>query len=80
LRKECGYLGEVWQRGFSERRVESRSSFIQHREYIAGNPVEAGLVDSPEKYPYCFVNLARQKAQRLKPYDGRVFGTAEAVP
>ena len=70
LRKECGYLGEVWQRGFFEQRVEDRQSFIQHREYIERNPVEAGLVASPEKYPYCFAYLARQKAQRLKPHDG----------
>ena len=61
LRKECGYLGEVWQRGFSEQRVEDRQSFLQHREYIAGNPVEAGLVDSPEMFPYCFTYLARKK-------------------
>ena len=61
LRKECGYLGEVWQRGFSEQRVEDRRSFLQHREYIAGNPVKAGLADSPEKFPYCFTHLAKKK-------------------
>jgi putative transposase len=58
LRRECGYLGEVWQRGFSELRVENRESFAEHREYIAYNPVKAGLVDSPEKFPYCFTYLA----------------------
>ncbi len=41
LRKESGYLGEVWQRGFSERRVENRRAFLQQREYIAGNPGRA---------------------------------------
>jgi len=70
LKKECGYLGEVWQRGFSEQRVENRQSLLQHREYISGNPVEAGLVDSSEKFPYCFAYLARQKAQGLKPDGG----------
>jgi putative transposase len=54
LRKECGYGGEVWQRGFSD------------REYIAQNPVRAGLVDSAEKYPYCYIYLAKKKAQGLK--------------
>ena len=62
LKKECGYLGEVWQRGFSETRVEDRQSFIKHRAYIAANPVRAGLVDSPEEFPYCFTYLARRKA------------------
>ena len=67
LKKETGYLGEVWQRGFSEVRVDNSESFWQHREYIAGNPVRAGLVDSSEKFPYCFTYLATRKAQGLKP-------------
>src|ERR1039458_2473422 len=46
-------LPEVWQRGFSETRVECRQSFIKHREYIAANPVKAGLVERPEEFPYC---------------------------
>ena len=66
LKKECGYLGEVWQRGFSEVRVEDRRNFLQHREYIAQNPVEAGLVGSPEEFRYCFNYLARQKAAGAK--------------
>jgi len=70
LKKECGYLGEVWQRGFSETRVTSRESYSRHREYIAANPVKAGLADSPEEYPYCFTYLAKRKAQGLKPCDG----------
>ncbi|MGC2323870.1 MAG: transposase [Terriglobales bacterium] len=66
LKKEGGYGGEVWQRGFSEVRVEDRQSFLQHREYIAENPVKAGLVDSPEKFPYCFTYLAKQRAAGAK--------------
>jgi REP-associated tyrosine transposase len=62
LKKEFGYLGEVWQRGFSEVRVEDEQSISQHRKYIAENPVRAGLVDSPEKFPYCFTYLAMQKS------------------
>jgi putative transposase len=66
LRKETGYLGEVWQRGFSEVRVGDMRSFVQHREYIAQNPVTAGLADSPEKFPYCFTYLAARKAAGAK--------------
>ena len=47
LKKELGYSGEVWQRGFSEVRVNGRESFAQHREYIAQNPVNRGLVSDP---------------------------------
>src|SRR5262249_16377747 len=35
LRKECGYVGEVWQRGFSEERLDSDQSYKRCREYIA---------------------------------------------
>ena len=47
LKKEYGYLGDVWQRGFSETRVEDRETFVRHRAYIAANPVKAGLADLP---------------------------------
>ena len=66
LKKEFGYAGEVWQRGFSEVRVNDRESFLQHREYIAQNPVKAGLVDSPEEFPYCHTFLARRKSAGAK--------------
>jgi putative transposase len=66
LTKEFGHLGEVWQRGFSEVQVLNRESFAQHRVYIATNPVKAGLVDSPEQYPYCFQFLANSKAAGAK--------------
>ena len=32
LKKEFGYQGEVWQRGFSEVRVMDAENFMQHRE------------------------------------------------
>jgi putative transposase len=60
-KKELGYQGEIWQRGFSEVRILNRSSFLKHREYIEQNPVEAGLVDSPQKYPYSSAHLKWKK-------------------
>jgi len=66
LTKEFGHLGEVWKRGFSEVQVLNKESFIQHRTYIAQNPVKAGLVDSPEHYPYCFEFLTNKKLARAK--------------
>jgi putative transposase len=81
LRKEFGYSGEVWQPGFSELRVEDQESFLQHREYIAENPVKAGLVDSPEKFPYCFGYLAARKAAGAKAQGfSAAGGTTEVVP
>ena len=66
LKKEFGYQGEVWQRGFSEVRISDGQSFLQHREYIVQNPVKAGLVDTAEQYPYGYTYLAKKKAQGIK--------------
>jgi putative transposase len=61
LKGEFGYQGEVWQRGFSEVRINDWQSFLQHREYIVQNPVKSGLVESAEDYPYCYTSLAKKK-------------------
>jgi putative transposase len=66
LRKEFGYEGEVWQHGFSESRADDQLSFMRYREYIAQNPVKAGLADSPDQYPYCFGFLAKKKIAGAK--------------
>ncbi len=81
LGKEFGYRGEVWQRGFSEVRVEDRLSFLRHKEYIAENPVKAGLSDCPEAYLYSYIHLALQKKAGAKAQVHLdACGTAEAVP
>jgi putative transposase len=67
LRKEIGYTGDVWQRGFSEVRVDNRESFLQHREYIAQSPVKAGLVDSRRGSPIAMPTSQGGKRQGLKP-------------
>jgi putative transposase len=63
LSHECGYKGEVWHRGFTEVQVMNRESLEIHREYIAQNPVKAGLASNPEEYPFCFRFLAKKKAE-----------------
>jgi putative transposase len=64
LKKEFGYAGEVWQRGYSESRADCEDSFLNHREYIALNPVKAGLAAKAGDYPYCFTYLAEKKLRR----------------
>ena len=61
LSHECGYKGEVWQRGFTEMQVMNRQAFEAHRTYIAENPVKAGIAASSEEYPFCLRSLARKK-------------------
>jgi putative transposase len=62
-KKELGYEGEIWQKGFSEVRIADRQSFLRHRDYIEQNPVKAGLVDSPEKFPFGSAFLKKQKSR-----------------
>jgi len=67
VKKELGYNGEVWQRGFSEVQVVGGDSLEQHRRYIALNPERAGLVGPGGEYRWCFESLRKRKAQGLKP-------------
>ncbi len=81
LKREFAFSGEVWQRGFADARICDRQSFAKHSEYIRQNPVKAGLVDAPEKFPYSFHYLTQQKVAGAK---AREFaapnGTTEVVP
>ncbi|MGD0157542.1 MAG: transposase [Terracidiphilus sp.] len=63
LSQEFGYRGEVWQRGFTEVQVMNQEIFEKHREYIAQNPVKAGLAASADEFPFCFRYLAKKKAE-----------------
>jgi putative transposase len=67
LKREAGYEGDVWQRGFSDHRVLNADSFANHCLYIANNPVKAGLAITPDEFRWCFRSLARQKASSPAP-------------
>ena len=64
-KKELGFQGEIWQRGFSDVRASDELSFEQHRAYIDDNPVKAALGDAPGKYPYCSTFLKEQKRKKV---------------
>ncbi len=66
LKKESGFKGEVWQRGFSEVQVMGRESFDARREYIAQNPVKAGLAASADEFPFCYRALVKKKTAGAK--------------
>ncbi len=63
LSHETGYRGDVWQRGFTEEQVMNRESFERHSEYIAQNPVKAGIVASADEFPFCFRYLSKRKTE-----------------
>jgi putative transposase len=62
-KKEFGIQGEIWQRGFSDVRIRTRDSLLNHIEYIRQNPVKAGLAVSAEEYPYCSAYLRKRKKE-----------------
>jgi len=60
-KKEFGFPGEVWKRGFSGSRIDDRESFLKRRKYIDNKPVKAGLARAPEKYPYGSAYFRKRK-------------------
>jgi len=60
-RKELGFKGEVWQRGFSDVYIPNRESFLTDRGYIDQNPVKAGLTNKPDEFPFGSAYLKKLK-------------------
>ena len=60
-KKELGSRFEIWQPGFSDKRVWDRESLLRHRKYIDDNPVKARLANKPDNYPYGSANLHARK-------------------
>ena len=63
-KRELGFQGEIWQRGFSDVRIVDESSFQSHQSYIDNNPVRARLANVPEEYPFGMAYLEAAKARR----------------
>jgi len=81
MKKELGYPAEVWQRGFSEVSVAGEESLRKHREYIAQNPLRAGLVREGEEFAWCFETLNKRKTAAAKASSSRpLVGTSELMP
>jgi putative transposase len=80
-KKELGFRGEIWQRGFSDVRIHGEESFREHQKYIYENPVKAGMARRAEEFTHCSLYLRRLKAPGLKPTKKElVVGTTEVVP
>ena len=60
-KRELGVIHEIWQRGFSDKRVLDRQGFLAFRKYIGDNPVKRGLAKPPDEYPYSSFYLRRHK-------------------
>jgi len=66
-RRELGFSGEIWQRGFTDERVRNAEQFISVRRYIHDNPVREGIVAVAEDYPCSSANPKFGESQGLKP-------------
>ena len=44
--------GPLWQRSFYDRMIRDERQLLKTVEYVHMNPVMAGLVEDPEKYPF----------------------------
>jgi REP-associated tyrosine transposase len=69
-KKELRVGGEIWQTSFYDRRVRDITEYEKMKIYIHQNPVQAGLVERAEDYPYSSANAKFQLdevPQRLKP-------------
>ena len=68
--KEVAPNLEIRQRGFADHRIRDAGDYLQHREYIRQNPVQARLCAKPEDYPHSSAGSSiplDAVPQRLKP-------------
>ncbi len=71
-KKELGFVHEIWQPSYYDRRVRDLEEYFAFREYIRRNAVKRGLAETPERYIYCSAWPEVQldaAPQRLKPTD-----------
>ncbi len=51
-RYTCVHGGIDWQRDFFDHRLRKDESYVEKAHYIRMNPIRAGLIESPEAWPY----------------------------
>jgi putative transposase len=52
VKKELGFVGEIWQTSFYDHRVRDGEEYSRFRHYIHMNLVRRGLVPIPEEFTY----------------------------
>lgn len=51
-KRELGYAFLIWQESFTNHRIRDEGDYDRHRAYTHENPVEAGLCEAAQEYPY----------------------------
>ena len=77
INKLIGCTGRVWQDESFDHVMRGSESLRETIEYIRQNPVRMGLVDKPEDYQWCGLNVARAllPANRPEQMRSRKFNT-----
>lgn len=65
-KRELGFSGEIWQKGFSEVGVRDRANFLEHRRYIEQNPVKAGLASAADLFPHGSAYFKKKTREQLE--------------
>ncbi len=71
-KRELGFVNEIWQSSFYDRRVRDAEEYFAFREYIRQNPLKRGLAVKAEDYRYSSAwpwVVLDGAPQRLKPAD-----------
>jgi putative transposase len=66
-KRELGFMHEIWQPSFYDRRVRDAEEYFAFREYIRQNPQKRGLAVKAEDYRYssAWPGLVLDEAPRL---------------
>ena len=71
-KKELGFMHEIWQPSFYDRRVRDAEEYFAFRKYIRENAPKRGLAVKPEDYGYSSARTGLEldgAPQRLKARD-----------
>jgi putative transposase len=71
-KRELGFMQQIWQHSFYDRRVRDAEEYSAFREYIRQNPLKRGLAARVQDYRYssAWPGLVLDEApQGLKPMD-----------
>ncbi len=83
VKKEPQSSMEIWQTGFSDRRIRDAEDYRIHLGYIYRNPVGKKLVETAADYPYCSAfpgSLKDEVPQWLKPLESPLKGVPKGTP
>ena len=57
ISKNLGRTGAIWQDGYYDHALRDEDAYLRHVNYIAENPVRAGLVVEVTEWPFTKIDL-----------------------